>query len=129
MLYHWLATAVVVVHATFVAFVVVGGFLALRWRWIPWIHVPAAVWGTLIELAGWICPLTPLENSLRARAGETGYAGGFIEHYILRTLYPEGLTRNIQFALAGVVLVVNAIAYTLVVRRSRREGTGRHARP
>lgn len=121
MLYHWLATAVVVVHAMFVAFVVVGGFLALRWRWIPWIHVLAAVWGTLIELAGWICPLTPLENSLRARAGETGYAGGFIEHYILRTLYPEGLTRNIQIALAGVVLVVNAIAYTLVVRKWRRE--------
>src|SRR3989442_15612570 len=99
MLYRWLADAVVVLHAAFVAFVLLGGFLALRWRRIAWVHVPAAIWGVLIEYAGWICPLTPLENALRDRAGQAGYAGGFIEHYVLHVLYPGELTPAVRWAL------------------------------
>ena len=114
-----LADGVVLLHAAFVVFVVVGGFLALRWRWLIWVHVPAAIWGVLIEYAGWICPLTPLENALRARAGESAYAGGFIEHYVLRVLYPNGLTPTAERVLGSVALAINVIAYTLVIRRAR----------
>jgi hypothetical protein len=76
-----------------------------------WIHIPAASWGALIEFAGWICPLTPLENWLRFRGGVAGYAGGFIEQYILPVLYPLNLTREIQFVIGAVVILVNLIAY------------------
>lgn len=116
MIDHYLADVVVLIHAGFVLFVVLGGFLALRWRWLVWVHVPAAVWGVLIEFAGWTCPLTPLEHVLRARAGETGYGGGFIEHYVLRGLYPHGLTRQTQWILGALALGVNVVAYAVFVR-------------
>lgn len=124
MMYRLLADAVVVLHGAFVIFVVLGGFVALRWRWVAWLHVPAAVWGALIEVGGWICPLTPLENWLRGRAGEAGYSGGFVEHYLLRALYPSGLTRTAQWILAGVVVAVNVAVYARVLRRR----SGRSAR-
>jgi hypothetical protein len=114
-----LADLVVVVHAAFVVFVVAGGFLALRWPRLVWLHVPAAVWGVLIEFAGWVCPLTPLENALRARAGESGYGGGFVEHYLQSLLYPVGLTARHQWVLGVLVLLVNIGAYTLLLRRRR----------
>lgn len=120
MLYHWLADLIVVAHLTFVAFVLVGGFVALRWRWVAWLHVPAMVWGVLVEYSGWICPLTPLEQRFRARAGGAGYHGGFIDHYLLRTLYPAGLTRHTQWELGTLALLVNVVAYTLLVIRGRR---------
>jgi hypothetical protein len=94
--------------------------LVLRWTRVAWVHIPAAVWGVLIEYTGWICPLTPLENSLRLRGGEMGYSGGFVEHYILPTLYPAGLTVSTQAVLGSVVLLLNLAAYALVVTRSRR---------
>ena len=117
MLYRLLANLVVVVHVCFVAFVIVGGFLAWRWRRLVWLHIPAAIWGALIEFAGWICPLTPLENSLRRAAGEAGYQGGFIEHYVIPVLYPSGLTRAIQIALGILVVAANVVAYWRIVRR------------
>ena len=121
MLYRILADCVVVVHAAFVVFVVLGGFLAWRWRGVVWVHVPCALWGAAIEYGGWICPLTPLENALRARAGLQGYAGGFIEHYVIPALYPAGLTRPTQVALGTLALAVNLIAYGVLVRRHLRE--------
>lgn len=117
MAYRILADLVVGVHALFVAFVVLGGLLALRWPWVAAAHLPAAVWGTLIELRGWICPLTPLEKSLRASAGQAGYEGGFIEHYLLPVLYPTGLTRGVQLVLGSLVIAVNLVVYGLVLRR------------
>jgi hypothetical protein len=120
MIDHLLAGAVITIHAAFVLFVVAGGFIALRWRRLVWVHVPAAVWGVLIEYGGWICPLTPLENTLRARAGVAGYSGGFIEHYILRTLYPAGLDSHARLALGSLALLVNVAAYALFVRRHTR---------
>ena len=118
--YRILADLVVGLHALFVVFVVVGGLLALRWPWVVFLHLPAAVWGALIELQGWICPLTPLEKSLRAAAGDAGYQGGFIEHYLLPALYPAGLTRGVQLMLGTAVIVVNVGIYALLLKRRTR---------
>jgi uncharacterized protein DUF2784 len=118
--YRALADAVVVLHFCFVLFVVLGGLLVLRWRKLAWVHLPCAVWGVLIEFAGWICPLTPLENHLRALGREPGYAGGFVEHYIVAILYPSGLTRGIQYALGAFVLAVNLFVYWRVFSARRR---------
>ena len=120
MIYRALADLVLVVHLAFVLFVVLGGLLVLRWPRAAWLHVPAAIWGVLIEYTGWICPLTPLENSLRMRGGEAGYSGGFIEHYIQPLLYPAGLTRSTQVVLGSLALVLNLTAYAIVVSRMRR---------
>ena len=120
MVYRLLANAVVLVHALFIVFVVVGGFLAWRRPWVAAVHLPCAVWGILIEFRGWICPLTPLENSLRARAGQAGYSGGFVEHYLLPAMYPAGLTPRVQLGLGTAVLVINALAYAVLIRRLQR---------
>lgn len=119
-LYRLLANAVVAFHGLFILFVVLGGFLAWRWRWVAAVHIPCALWGILIEYRGGICPLTPLENSLRARAGQQGYAGGFVEHYVLPVIYPKGLTAGVQVALGTFVLSVNLFAYSLLIRRLTR---------
>ena len=120
MMYRILADLVVGVHALFVVFVVAGGLLALRWPQVAALHLPAAVWGALIEFQGWVCPLTPLEQSLRESAGQSGYEGGFIEHYLLPVLYPPGLTREVQLVLGVFVIVVNLLVYASLVRRLRR---------
>ncbi len=116
MIYHAAATTVAVIHFAFIAFVIAGGFLVLRWRWVAWIHVPAAVWGTLIELAGWYCPLTNIENSLLQKAGEAGYSDGFVAHYIFSLIYPSGLTRGLEIAIGLVVLAVNVGVYVRALR-------------
>ena len=119
-----LADIVVVVHVAFVLFVVAGGFLILRWPRIVWIQLPAALWGIVVEWAGWICPLTPLENWLRARGGTAGYQGGFVERYLLPVLYPAELTRTEQIVLGSTALIVNLVAYLFafrhLIRRRRR---------
>jgi hypothetical protein len=119
-LYRLLANVVVTFHALFILFVICGGFLTWRWRWVAGIQIPCAVWGLLIEYRGWICPLTPLENSLRARAGQAGYSGGFIEHYLLPAMYPAGLTPRIQTMLGTAVLAINAFTYAVLIRRLTR---------
>jgi hypothetical protein len=126
MAYRLAADFVVGVHFLFIVFVVGGGFLAWRWPGLRWVHVPVAIWGALIEFAGWICPLTPLENAMRRAAGESGYSGGFIEHYIIPVVYPAGLTPAIQVALGIAVLVVNGVAYGVPAlrRRARRRRNG-----
>ena len=106
-----LADAVLILHLAFVLFVVLGAFLVLRRRKLIWVHLPVVIWGALIEFAGWICPLTPLENWLRARGGDRGYSGGFIDHYLGALIYPEGLTRELQWFLGALVLAINAAIY------------------
>ena len=120
MLYRLLADLVVLVHFGFVLFVVLGGLLALRWPRAAWVHLPAALWGAGIEFAAGICPLTPLENRFRRLGGEAGYTGGFVEHYVLPVLYPDGLTRGVQLVLGTFVLVLNLVVYAIVWQRSRR---------
>jgi hypothetical protein len=114
-----LADGLLLLHALFVLFVVAGGALALRWPWMAWVHLPAAVWGATIEFAGFICPLTPLEQAWRGAAGERTYEGGFIEHYVTAALYPTGLTRRVQIVLGLVVLGVNGWIYWRVWRQRR----------
>ncbi len=111
MFYGILADLVVLVHTAFVIFAVLGGLLVARRRWIIWAHIPAALWAVCIEFMGWICPLTPLENWLRTKGGETGYTNSFIEHYLLPLLYPADLTRNLQIVLGAFVLGVNLYVY------------------
>src|SRR6266852_5399243 len=114
--YHVLATAVATVHLLFIIFVVVGGVLVLRWPRLMWLHLPAAVWGVLIEFGGWYCPLTNLENALLRRAGRAGYSEGFVAHYILSLIYPAGLTRGIEMAIGLLVLAINLGIYVRVLR-------------
>ena len=117
MAYRILADTVLVIHLSFILFVVAGGFL-VRWRsGVAWVHIPAVAWGALIEFMGWICPLTPLEIWARSRAGETGYTGGFIEHYLLPVVYPSALTHEVQIALGALVLIVNLFIYAWIFRR------------
>jgi hypothetical protein len=111
------ADTIVLLHLAFLVFVVLGGFLALRWRWIAWAHIPAVLWGVAIEFGGWICPLTPLENYLRERGGETAYQGNFITHYVLPMLYPAGLTRRWQLILGASALGINVIVYGFTLLR------------
>jgi hypothetical protein len=114
------ADAVLVFHFAFILFCTLGALLALRWRWILWLQIPAAAWGFYVELSGRICPLTPIENAFRRRAGQSGYQGDFIQHYLLATIYPDGLTRHIQFALAAGVIGVNLSVYLWLLLHRRR---------
>ena len=125
MIYRTLADAVLVIHLAFAIFAGIGGLLVLRWRTLAWVHVPCAVWGALIMFAGWVCPLTPLENDFRRRGGQAGYEGGFIEHYVVSALYPQGLTRGMQYGIGAGVVLVNLAVYGPMIaraRRRRREG-------
>jgi hypothetical protein len=119
MAWRLLADATVVLHLGFVVFVLFGGLLALRWPRAAWLHLPAAAWGAWVELAGLVCPLTPLENRLREQGGQAGYEAGFVEHYLLPVLYPSGLTQDVQVQLGVVVLLVNAAVYGLILWRRR----------
>jgi hypothetical protein len=117
-----LANTVLVLHFLFVVFVVLGGLLALRWPRVAWVHVPAALWGVAIEFGGWICPLTPFENQLRARAGQSTYEGDFVARYLMPVIYPDGLTREVQVVLGCMALALNLLVYAIVLRRWRRVG-------
>ena len=117
MAFRILADATVVLHVAFVVFVLLGGLLALRRPLVAWVHLPAVAWGAWVEFAGSVCPLTPLENWLREQGGGAAYSAGFIEHYLLPILYPASLSRELQWGLGSVVLLVNAVLYIVVLRR------------
>jgi hypothetical protein len=121
-IYRLLADALVLFHLGFVTFVCLGGLVVLRWRRMAWFHLPAAIWGAIVEFSQTICPLTPLENRLRHLGGEAGYSGGFIENYITRVLYPEGLSQTIQIALGVFVVLLNVAVYAVAFVRRRRLG-------
>lgn len=118
MLFSLTADLVVILHLGFILFALCGGFLVLKWRRLIWLHIPAVIWGSLIEFVGWYCPLTPLEKSLRKAAGEIGYSDGFIEHYIVPIIYPVGLTRDMQILFGGIVIGFNIVAYALLLKQS-----------
>jgi hypothetical protein len=124
-----LADAVVLVHGLFIAFVVAGAALLWRWPRLVWLHLPAVLWGAYAEFSGAICPLTPLENRLRALAGEAGYAQGFVEHYLLPLIYPQALTHEVQLVLGTAVVAVNALLYALWLRPRRRRERAHRRRP
>jgi hypothetical protein len=119
-LYLRLADLVVLLHVGFVLFVMLGGLLVLRWPRLVWVHVPAAAWGTWVELAGLVCPLTPFENWLRAQGGGRVYTDSFVEQYLLPLLYPASLSRERQWLFGAVVIVLNIAVYAVVARRRTR---------
>ena len=119
MAYRWLADATVAVHLAFILFAVFGGLLARRNAAWAFVHLPAVAWVAFIEFTGTICPLTPLENTLRARAGDAGYTGGFVDHYLLPVIYPAGLTPSVQTVLGSAVVALNIIVYWRLLRRRR----------
>ena len=118
--YAILADIVVLIHLFFVLFAVMGAVLVIWRRWVIWLHIPAVLWAIWIELTGGICPLTPLENWLRRRAGQGGYQGDFVEQYLIPVLYPVGLTRNFQILLGLVVISINAALYGYLYYQHRR---------
>jgi len=124
MIYHALANLVLIAHLAFVLFAVLGGFLALKWRSLAWLHVPAFLWGALVELAGWVCPLTPLENWLRQKGGGLTYRTGFVDHYLLPLLYPATLTRSSQIFLGLLVLSVNLGLYAWILWQTAQKQAG-----
>jgi Protein of Unknown function (DUF2784) len=119
-IYPLLGDLVVVIHLAFVGFVVLGGLLVIRWPDLVWIHLPAVLWGIIVEVSGSICPLTPLENWLRYKGGGENYHSDFIAHYLLPMLYPQGLTRKSQIILAALVVAVNVAIYGWIFRTRRR---------
>lgn len=126
MLYSALANSVLIIHTAFIAFVVLGGLLVLWKPRMRWLHLPALAWGATVVTMGWVCPLTPLKNDLRAMAGQQGYDGGFIEHYLMSVIYPDGLTRPVQIMLALLLIIGNAALYTAIYKRLRRSRRRTH---
>lgn len=116
MTYNLAATTIALIHLAFILFVLLGGLLVLRWPRMAWVHVPAAVWGVLIEFFGWWCPLTRWENYFLVQAGRAGYGGGFVAHYIMPVIYPPGLTRGMEIAIGVLVLIVNVSIYVRAFR-------------
>lgn len=120
MLYQLLADAVLLLHAAFVLFALFGGLLVMRHPKAMWLHLPALLWGVIVQWADLICPLTPLENFLRLRGGDDPYAGAFIEHYVSMLLYPDALTIELRYLLGILLIAVNAVVYTRVMLRRNR---------
>lgn len=121
MFWRMAADALVVIHLVFILFVMLGGLLLLRWPSLIWLHVPAVAWGVIVECLHLGCPLTPWENQLRRMAGQAGYEGGFIEHYLIPLIYPAGLTPAIQLWLGAIVVLANAAVYAWLIGRWRRK--------
>ncbi len=125
MIYRLAADLALLAHFAFIILVIGGGLIVLRYSWFAWLHIPAAFWGAFVELTGRICPLTTMENYFRLRAGQEGYDVSFMEQYILPIIYPAGLTRGIQLILAGVVIAINAIIYTVILLRKKAASENR----
>ncbi|HEV7784247.1 MAG TPA: DUF2784 domain-containing protein [Thermoanaerobaculia bacterium] len=120
MIYRILTDLLVAFHLGFVFFVCLGGLFVLRWPRMIWLHLPAAIWGAIVEWTQTVCPLTTLENHLRHLRGQAGYINGFIEYHITRVLYPDGLTKSMQIALGVFVVLLNAGGYVVVFWLRRR---------
>ena len=118
-MYNVLANAIVLAHLLFIAFVICGGLLVIRWPRLVVVHLPAAVWGAVVEIFGLICPLTPLENHFRLLAGNSSYSGDFIARYLLPIIYPENLTATMQQVFGGFVIIINLIFYTIIIQKLR----------
>ncbi len=115
-----LADFVVIVHFSFVLFVICGGLLVFKWRWVMWVHLPAVLWGALVEFNGWICPLTPLEVWLRVAGGGSAYETGFIDHYVVPLLYPVHLNREWQILIGMAVIIINFTIYSALFLKNRK---------
>lgn len=124
-MYQLVVELTVLVHFTFICYVVGGGFLALRWRRTIWLHVAAVIWGVAITIGHLPCPLTGLERWGRAKAGMPGLPSkGFIDHYITGVVYPVGWLGAAHAFVFGTV----ALSWALYVWRGRhRDSSVCHA--
>ena len=123
-LYQVAADFVIFLHLAFIVFVLAGGLLVFKWRWVVWLHIPAALWGSMIVIVGWICPLTPIENMLRQAGGLKAYSNSFIEQYLIPVIYPQGLSREIFIVMGMVVIAINVIIYTILfIKRKKKADT------
>lgn len=120
MLHGIAADVLLIIHLAFILFVVLGGLLLFRWPRMAWFHLPAAVWGAVIEFNNWVCPLTPLEQKFRETSGGDAYSGGFVEHFLLPLVYPDDLTREIQIGLGLGVVLFNMLIYSLWWRKRKK---------
>ncbi|MBA3013292.1 MAG: DUF2784 domain-containing protein [Proteobacteria bacterium] len=121
MVYSILANIILAAHLIFILFVVFGSLVVFYKRWVFWLHIPAVIYGSLVEFSGWICPLTPLENHVRALAGQSGYAHSFVQEYLLKTIYPEMLTRQDQIIIGCILLILNLFVYLLIFRKTMKK--------
>jgi len=121
LIYQLAADLLVLIHLAFIVFVVTGGFFVLKWPWLALLHLPAVVWGAIVEIKGWLCPLTPWENNLRHLAGQEGYSEGFVEHYLIPLIYPAELTRDTQIAMGMIVVAINLCIYCFIAYRLIRK--------
>jgi hypothetical protein len=117
--YNVLANVILLAHLLFIAFVICGGLLVIHWPRLAVVHLPAAVWGAVVEIFGWVCPLTPLENHFRQLTGGSSYSGDFIARYLLPVIYPENLTATMQQVFGGLVIIINLIFYTIAIQKQR----------
>ncbi len=120
MIYSILADALLVIHLIFIIFVLLGGILIIKWRWVVYLHLPTAAWGILVEFNHWICPLTPWENALRRAAGDISYETSFIEHYLLPLIYPSNLTNELQIILGSLIIIINLMIYSGLLLKIKR---------
>jgi hypothetical protein len=118
--YKVIADAIVIIHLLFIAFVIFGGLLVIRWPKAAFVHLPAAIWGAVVEIFSWICPLTPLENHFRDLAGQSLYGGDFVVRYLIPVIYPVNLTTSIQKVLGVLVILINVIFYAIAIRKHRK---------
>lgn len=123
MIWLWLSNLIVIIHGLFILFVIFGGLLVLRWPRLIWLHLPAVSWGVVVELKGWICPLTPWENYFRQQAGKEVYTGDFIGEYLLPLIYPHELTREMQYFFGAVVFLINLLVYIWIWRHWKKQST------
>lgn len=120
MFYQVVADVIVILHLAFIVFVLAGAFLVRKWRWLIWLHIPAVIWGALIVIIGWVCPLTPLENFLRQAGGREVYVGGFIDRYVVPVIYPAGFTPEMGLAMGIGVIVINVLIYRRFLTRRKK---------
>ena len=128
MLYPIAADFIVFLHFCFIVFVLIGGFLVFKWHWLIWLHIPAAIWGALIVMVGWVCPLTPIENMLRQASGGMAYSGSFIERYLVPVIYPSALNREIFIAMGVFVIVINMTLYAIYFVYGKKEADSQISR-
>jgi hypothetical protein len=123
MLYQLAADLIIFLHFAFILFVLFGGLLVYKWRWLIWLHIPAAIWGAMTVIVGWVCPLTPLENWLRQASVGDIYSGSFLERYLTPVIYPSGLNKEMFIMMGVFVIVVNVIVYTILIVKNRNKGS------
>ena len=119
-MYEITADLLLIIHFTFLLFVVFGALLIFASIKIIFIHIPVVIWGSYIELTNSICPLTYLENWFLHKANLTTYSEGFIQNYLVPIVYPMNLTKDLQIYLGITLIVINMIIYGFIISKLKK---------